>query len=227
MGYVSGNLAREVCRLLGWSGRVWSRRYSHVPVVGTDAEIDRLRYLLEQGVKEGLVTHPAEWPGASAVPALLDGSMTLRGTWYDRTTAYRAARAGQELQPEEWITEETIVLSPLPALAHLSAAEYAAVVQSLVADIEAKNAATSEEVLGPEAAAAQDPQTIVRQRRRSPIPLVHAATLGAWLAFRDAYRAFVAAFQYARAQLRSGIKDAMFPEGSFAPTLGFVPHRTG
>jgi hypothetical protein len=223
MGYVSGNLAREICRLLGWSGKVWARRYAHVPIVGDEAQVDRLRYVLAQGVKEGLVAHAVDWPGASAVPALLDGSMRLTGTWYDRTAAYQAARAGQALEPADWIHEETVVLTPLPALAHLPADEYNAFVHSLVRQIESESAASSAQAMGPEAAAAQDPQTIVRQRRRTPIPLVHAASIELWRAFRDAYRAFVAAFQFARAQLRAGIKDARFPEGSFAPALGFVP----
>jgi putative transposase len=223
MSYVSGNLAREICRLVGWSGKVWARRYAHVPVLGDEAQVDRLRYLLAQGVKEGLVAHAIDWPGASAVPALLDGSMRLVGTWYDRTAAYQAARAGQAVEPADWIHEKTVLLTPLPALAHLAVEEYNGFVSSLVRQIESDCAHTPADVMGAEAAAAQDPKTIVRQRRRTPIPLVHAASIELWRAFRDAYRAFVAAFQFARAQLKAGIKDAVFPEGSFGPALGFVP----
>jgi hypothetical protein len=33
----------------------------------------RLRYLLEQGCKEGLVRSPRQWPGATGIEALLSG----------------------------------------------------------------------------------------------------------------------------------------------------------
>ena len=137
MGYLSGNLAREVGRLADWHEKVWGRRYAHVPITEEpEAQIERLRYVLAQGVKEGLVAQALDWPGASSLPALLDGSMICDGLWYDRTTSYRAQRAGLDLGPDDWIQSETVVLTPLPALAHLSAEHYAAAILRMVTEIE-------------------------------------------------------------------------------------------
>ena len=226
MSYVAGNLAREVGRVAEWQEKVWGRRYAHVPITDEpEAQIDRLRYVLAQGVKEGLVTHAIEWPGASSLPALLDGSMRCRGKWYDRTTSYRAHKAGQELRPEDWIQDEEVVLTPLPALAHVEPRDYAAAVLQMIQEIEAAaEESRGREVLGAEALAAQDPHEAVVQRKRTPIPLVHAATVEAWKAFKSAYRAFLVAYQYASARLRAGVRDALFPEGAFPPALPFVEH---
>jgi hypothetical protein len=58
--------------------------------------------------------------------------------------------------------------------------------------------------------------------RRSPAPLVHAATKAARKAFYDAYAWFVAAFREAAERLRRGDREAPFPGGSFPPALPFV-----
>jgi hypothetical protein len=92
-------------------------------------------------------------------------------------------------------------------------------------EIEAE--AATEPVLparGAEEVGRQDPATEVRRRKRSPIPLVHAATLALWIQFKEAYGAFVVAYRVASTRLRAGIQDVCFPPGSFAPPLGFVPH---
>ena len=226
MGYLSSNLAREVGRLADWHEKVWGRRYAHVPITEEpEAQIERLRYVLAQGVKEGLVAQALDWPGASSLPALLDGSMICDGLWYDRTTSYRAQRAGLDLGPDDWIQSETVVLTPLPALAHLSAEHYAAAILRMVTEIEQAAAeGRPREPLGPAALAAQHPHTAMPQRTRTPIPLVHAASVQAWKAFKTAYRAFLVAYRYASAQLRAGVRGIAFPEGSFPPPLPFVNH---
>ncbi|MGB6336531.1 MAG: transposase, partial [Thermoanaerobaculia bacterium] len=74
MGYVNSKLAREIGRLTGWRDKIWSRRYQAVVVSEEEfAQVGRLRYVLAHGVKEGLVDHPADWPGANTVTALLEG----------------------------------------------------------------------------------------------------------------------------------------------------------
>jgi hypothetical protein len=226
MGYLSSNLAREVGRLTDWHEKVWGRRFAHVPITEEpEAQIERLRYVLAQGVKEGLVAQALDWPGASSLPALLDGSMQCEGLWYDRTTAYRTRRAGLDLRPEDWVQSETVVLTPLPAFAHLSAEDYAAAILVMVREIEQAAAeGRRSEPLGIAAIAAQHPHTAMPRRTRTPIPLVHAASVQAWKAFKSAYRAFLAAYRYACAQLRAGVRGIAFPEGSFPPPLPFVNH---
>lgn len=80
------------------------------------------------------------------------------------------------------------------------------------------------EPLGIAAIAAQHPHTPMPRRTRTPIPLVHAASVQAWKAFKSAYRAFLAAYRYASAQLRAGSVGLPSREGSFPPPLPFVNH---
>ncbi len=70
MGYVEGNLAKEAGRLHDWRGKFWARRYRPINVGETpELQVARLRYILAQGVKEGLVSSPKQWPGASSTGA--------------------------------------------------------------------------------------------------------------------------------------------------------------
>ena len=64
MGYFNSNMAREVRRLVHWREKIWSRRYQAIPISSEEAaQIDRLRYVLSHGCKEGLVA------GANEVPS--------------------------------------------------------------------------------------------------------------------------------------------------------------
>jgi hypothetical protein len=85
MCFFNGNLAKEAGRLYKWRERFWSRRYRAVVVSDEpEAQIGRLRYLLANGCKEGLVRSPKEWPGASGTEALMTGK-PVRGWWFDRS----------------------------------------------------------------------------------------------------------------------------------------------
>ena len=63
MQHVNSNVAREAGRLHRWKEKFWSRR---ARVIWTsdepEAQVARLVYLLEQGVKEGPHTHPCRCP---------------------------------------------------------------------------------------------------------------------------------------------------------------------
>jgi hypothetical protein len=49
--------------LTGWSGPVFERRYSMIPVSNeVAAQVDVLKYVIGHGVKEGLVERVVDWP---------------------------------------------------------------------------------------------------------------------------------------------------------------------
>lgn len=86
--FVAGNIAREVGKLHDWREKFWARRYRSIVVSHEEeAQVARLAYTLGQGVREGLVERPQQWPGVHCAQALLDGS-PLEGTWFDRTALY-------------------------------------------------------------------------------------------------------------------------------------------
>ena len=56
VGYVKGNIARELGRLHGWREHFWGRRYHSACIGDSDeAQLARLMYILSNGCKEGLV----------------------------------------------------------------------------------------------------------------------------------------------------------------------------
>jgi REP element-mobilizing transposase RayT len=226
MQQFQSKLAREINRLTGWRGPVFEQRY-HMTVVTDEeaAQIERLRYVLSQGVKENLVEHVRDWPGVHSAAALLDGR-PLIGHWFDRTRELAARNQRQGLSPVRFASEETVELSPLPCWAHLSPAAYRNRIRGLVDDIEAEAArarkSSGATVLGAAAILAQGPQQRPASVDRSRAPLVHAATKAARKLFRQAYAAFVRAFRAASEALRRGERDAPFPVGSFPPAMPFV-----
>lgn len=229
VGYLNSNLAREVGRLHQWPERIWGRRYEAIVVSDEEeAQVGRLHYLLQQGCKEGLVGDPCEWPGATSVPAMLDGRQ-LTGTWFDRTAEWRANRGHGTSQT--FPQQERVLLSPLPAWASVPEVDYRRRVRSLVdairTDSAARVRATRRPPLGVDGVLRQDPHQAAADRARTPAPLVHAASREAFLAFRQAFGAFVAAYRSASAAWRSDPTTWAFPAGCFPPAHPFFAPATG
>jgi hypothetical protein len=223
---VQSKLAREVNRLTGWRGPVFERRYDLTVVTQEEqAQVERLRYILGQGVEANLVVRVRDWPGVHCAGALLDGT-PLEGHWADRTREYAARNQGKDFDPLDFATAETVELTPIPCWAELSPDAYRRCVQALVDDLEGQAArsrkATGIPVLGVGAVLSQDPQHRPAKLAHSSAPFVHAATKAARKFFYEIYAEFVSAFRVATEALRRGERDAPFPPGSFPPALPFV-----
>src|SRR5882724_7586214 len=99
MGYLNTNLAKEAGRQVDWKETLFPRRYQAIPVsTEEDAQLERFRYILANGVKEGLVERPRDWPGVHCVRALLDDA-PLEGRWFNRTQEYAARNRREEYDP--------------------------------------------------------------------------------------------------------------------------------
>src|SRR5947208_12045811 len=80
--------AREVNRLTGWKGPVFEHRYNMTVVTGEEpAQVECLKHVLANGVKENLVERVCQWPGVHSAEALMHGT-PLEGHWIDRTAEY-------------------------------------------------------------------------------------------------------------------------------------------
>lgn len=225
-GFVNSKLAREIGRSLGWREKVWGRRYSAIAVSDEPAaQVARLRYLLSHGVKENLVARCTDWPGVHAAESLVSGR-PLEGFWFDRTAEFKARRRGEDCGVYSHATPQTLAFERLPCWAELEEAEYQSRVAGLIAEIEDQARLERElqgiEPLGVEAIVEQDPQAKPSRVARSPAPLIHAASRGLRMAFRQAYLLFKEAYRSASEKLRSGNRLAKFPEGCFPPALAFV-----
>src|SRR3954454_13975618 len=121
MRYVKSKLAREVNRLTGWRGPVFDRRYEMTVVTDEEAaQIERLKYVLANSVKENLVEHLREWPGVHSVGALLDGK-PLTGHEFDSTQEFVALLRHEDFGPMRYATLDPVTLSPIPCCAQVTA----------------------------------------------------------------------------------------------------------
>ena len=123
------------------------------------------------------------------------------------------------------------MLDPLPCWRHLPVAEYRRRVKDLIREIErearVERRATGTECLGAEAVMATDPHHRPEHLDRSPAPQFHARRKEVWKAMWEAYAWVVAVYREAAERLRNGDRLARFPEGTFPPSLPFVPFPRG
>jgi hypothetical protein len=215
-----------VGRLTGWTGKVWERRYQAIPISDEEeAQAARLKYVLSHGVKENLVAGLREWPGIHCVRQIVDGE-PLTGTWYDRTQAYLARRKGEDAEPAKHATMETVSFSPLPCWEHLSSEAYRKRVGALADEIEEEAAAarrrTGAEPFGAAKILAQNPETRPEWVKKSPAPLLHAASKAMRQVFYEGFALFVAAYRVATEKLQREDPNPGFPLGCFPPALPFV-----
>jgi hypothetical protein len=226
MCYVASNIAREVSRLHGWKDKIWSRRYQAIVVSGEEeAQVARLRYLLANGTKEGLIARPQDWPGVHVARALVQGE-DLTGTWFNRTQEYAARNRGETFDRRKYASREILHLSPLPCWKHLPEKIWRQRALDLIRDIETEAAirrsATGSQPLGASAILGRHPHERPKHLKKSPAPLFHAASAKVRKELWEAYRWFVASFRDAAEKLRAGDRSAAFPVGSFPPALPFV-----
>ena len=232
MNFVAGNVAKEAGKLHGWEGRLWEGRYHSIPITEEEEiQIARLKYLLSQGCKEGLVASPRHWPGVHCAKALLTGQ-GIPGVWVDRTALYNARRrkkSREKIRPIDFEEDVLINFTPLPCWSHLSPEEYQQRIRDLVQEIEEETAAMHRQngtrPLGRRAVLNQNPQHRPKSIKNSPAPKVHAATSAARKAFLQGLRIFLSAYWEASAKFRAGDFTVEFPEGAFRPYGPFVQPR--
>jgi putative transposase len=225
MSFVNGNIAREVGRVRGWRQRFWGRRYRAIVVADEDAQVDRLRYILRNGCKEGLVDRPVDWPGVSCVAALTSRSK-LRGTWHDRTAAYHARRRGEPSGVRRFAKRYEVRLSPLPCWRKLTRVQRRETCARLIGAIEAARIEeirrTGRASVGVEFILKLKSYQKPSSETWKPAPKVHASCKAVRKAFISAYHAFRDVFRAAAQLLKKRKTGAVFPEGSFPPRGPFV-----
>ena len=228
-GFV-GAFTRRLSLIAGrrhdWQGPIFVERYKALEVSAEDeAQVRRLKYVLSNGCKEGLVSSPLEWPGVPFARALI-GDRVLKGVWIDRDALYEARRRGEAVSEMDFAEEVELVLEPLPCWAHLSLEEYGQAVQGLVDAIEEETAARHEvdgtRPAGSAAVMSANPWTR-HKLEKAPIPRVLAASAKMWKVLLDGYRLRVAIYRAASERFRSGARNTVFPPNCFPPALPFVP----
>ena len=226
MRYVNSKIAREAGRLHDWREKLWGRRFFDIKVsYEPEAQVARLLYILEQGVKENLVASPLHWPGASSTAHLTQGE-PLRGVWMDRTSQYRARLKGEPTCDDLFASPESVELMPLPYWEDLPEAKRQTMVRAYVREIVRKHEErrAGRPVLGKRAILEQNPHDRPAHVKRSPAPRFHAASRKVRKALEWSYVLFRLAYREAAEDLKAG-KAAVFPPGSFPAPGRFVPLR--
>ncbi len=238
MEFFNGNLAREARRLVNWRGRFWADRYHAVPISPEpEAMKKRLRYVLSHSVKENLVAQISDWEGVHCAQALIDGK-PMSGVWYDRSVEYEAQRQAErraarrnseaeEIDRGAFMTPYELKLTPPPCWQSEPTAKIRKRVARMVEEIESEAARKRElsgvEPLGMERIRNQDPLSRSPKSESSPRPLCHAASDEMRDRVRRARRAFREMYRAASEKLKWGrVAEAIFPKGSFPPSLPFV-----
>lgn len=231
-GYFNGNLAKKLGKHRGWRDKFWARRYRPM-VIDDEAEAQRMRlkYLLANGVKEGLVASPLDWPGPNMARAILYEE-PLVGVWFNQTKEWAARRRGERFGKYDYATRYEIEVQPLPAFRDLSSDAYRDLVANLVSEIEDEAAAerVGRRVLGVERILEVNPHEAPRKVKKSPAPMLFFARSKEILeAMRSEYADFAKKYREAAERLvavqRIGERSdprTDFPLGSFPPALQFV-----
>ncbi len=159
-----------------------------------ETQRERLKYVLSQSVKDGLVARVFEWPGPNAARALVHGE-PLVGYWFNRTKEYYARRKGIDFGKYDYATRYEIELQRLPAYQDDSPEEYRAMIVELLWEIEEEGAAERKgrKVLGVEKVLAQDPCQPLGSGtgKKSPAPPLFFSKLpGVRQAMTNDYRDF-------------------------------------
>ncbi len=137
MHHLGCNISKEIGgRLRGWRGSFWEHRYDGIVVSDEpEAQWRRLKYHLNNSVKEGLVKSPLDWPGVHAAKALVHGE-PLEGYWWNRSKEWSARNRGLDVGHYGFATRYRVGFAPLPAFRHLTAEEYRDRVAALIHEIE-------------------------------------------------------------------------------------------
>ncbi len=219
MQHLSANISKKVGFLTGWRGPFWERRYSAQPVLDEAALLDRLRYVLAHGPKEGLVRKCSEWPGLSCLKPLLDRK-PRKFRWYDWTRRSSSRDLRKKSRFDDcWAEPEELVLTPLPIAALRTRGAVGRFLRRTTDSIEREAAGMYQRVLGVDGVLRQDPQHRPARLERKPRPLCHTTIPALREEFRERYRGFVAAFREASRRWKAGDFHAQFPERAFRPFI--------
>ena len=224
MNFIHSNIARELGRKENsdWRGKFFGRRGRPI-IVLSDADVEsRLRYLLSNGTKEGLVARPERWTGAHCARVLCQGGQDS-GVWINRTQQYGTFKAQCD---EQDVAENVVVqLSPIPSRSTLTPLQYRQFIRGMCRHIseEAKAAREGKAPLGVHRAERMNPHFKPEQSAHSPAPLVHCGEDGIRHEFKRAYKAFVEAYRVACEALFKKHVEDHFPEGGLMPLWELNP----
>lgn len=225
MCHLKTNLSKEIRRFHGWKGPVFEGRYQHVPLSSeAEIQVQRLRYILQQGAKEGLVLSPRDWPGVHCAK-VLDHGEPIRGVWVNRTEYYQAKQKNREVLEAQFTNTEELHLTPLPCWAEIPVDVLHEWISDIIEGIELETKKMHRRQgtapSGAQAICSRDPSDCANQLTRTAKPKFHATRAGL-RPLLEGLREFTLAYRAAAERLAAGHRNVHFPENCYPPGLPFV-----
>jgi REP element-mobilizing transposase RayT len=217
MHWIDTNLARMFNAYHGrWEGFLVRESYSDVKLVGAEAVLEKMVYVLTNPVEAGLVAYGAQWPGVRVSPRKLG-----RPQKFERPRFF--FRKNGPVRPSA-----TLEIVKPPAFSDVSDEEYVRRVEEAVAEreaaIRARFARDGRKFLGAKKVLAQSihqsPDTRAPRRKLNP----HVACRDKWrrIAELEARKKFLRDYRVALrefcARMKRGSADALevvFPRGTY------------
>jgi putative transposase len=198
--------------LRAWEGPLWDHEPTSVVRLTTrEAVVEKIAYTLANPVAAGLVRHAGEWPGAKVLVDELGAGML------------RAARPAVYFDPTNpaWPEEANVDVSLPPAFGADEADDFRRQVAGELARQEALAHAevSAESVLGADRAGSLSPHERATSfeplRALNPTFAAGHGSKDAWRRAAAALRSFRAAYRVALVQWCAGVRDVLFPEGTW------------
>lgn len=130
IGFVKKELTRRWRHEVGWNDSIWAG-YQSTAIITPKRQVYVLEYVLGQGVKEGLVESPLDWPGFHCAESLVTGR-PVQGYWFDASAygkAFHAEKVKKNPRPvdrDNFKRPESFSFDRLPALEDLTESEHRA-----------------------------------------------------------------------------------------------------
>jgi len=222
MSFLQANIAKEVGRIHDWSGSVWQRRFSAEPILDDESIVDKLRYIISHGVKEGLVEKVADWPGLKSSTELCSNVVRLF-PWIDRNAMAQAGRHGKQVRECDFTHQHPLHLNTLPCWTSMGSKEIKKRVKKIILEVEqeTKIQRGDKAVLGIQNVLFQHPHSRPQQSKRSPRPLCHAASKALRNRYKVLYKRFVNWYKRASELFRQGELDVEFPPYAYRPPIPY------
>ncbi|MGK3999325.1 transposase [Sorangium sp. So ce1024] len=197
-----------------WEGPVWDHEATSVVRLLTRvAIVEKIAYVLANPVAAGLVCRASEWPGVKVNVGEIGHGLL------------RAARPSAYLDPEnpQWPEEASLPLVLPPSIEQDTAEAFR---REVAAELERQEAQAHGEAekqglrfIGAERAGNVSPYqratSFEALRDRNPTFAVGREQKGAWQTAAAAVRAFRASYRAALERWRAGIRNALFPAGTW------------
>jgi len=140
MGFLKRELSRRLGQKYRLPGTLWHQRYAMSALPTHESQLKCLRYILSQGVKEGLVARPIDWPGLHCAKALL-GNCPEIGEWFQAADYHQAKarnalrRIPKKISRSAFYQRLRVHLAVLPALEDYTSHEQLKKLQAINHDI--------------------------------------------------------------------------------------------